>query len=83
MSEDKKKTMKLEIMPGAFDHFEGTQEELNELMAQLNQMVSDGSIFENSEPINMEDFELEDPEMFEILSNRLKDFDSKDPKKLN
>lgn len=62
MTEDSKK-FKVIIAPGAFDQFEGSQEELNELMAQINQMVEDGTIFENSRPIDPDD-----PENFEILS---------------
>ena len=33
------KKLKLEIAPGAFDNFEGTQEELDEMMAAIKQMM--------------------------------------------
>jgi hypothetical protein len=42
---------KLVIAPGAFDNFDGTQEELQEFIAMLRTMVEDGSIFEQSEPV--------------------------------
>ena len=35
---------KIEFAPGCFDDFEGTQEELDDLMADIVRMVEDGSI---------------------------------------
>jgi hypothetical protein len=35
------KKLKLEIAPGAFDNFEGTQEELDEMLAMLKKMLED------------------------------------------
>ena len=52
------KKLKVEIAPGAFDNFEGTQEELQELLAQIHQMVEDGTIFENSTPVSDKDAEI-------------------------
>ena len=51
---------KLEIVfaPGAFDNFEGTQEELDELVAGLKQMMEDGTLFENSTEVPPEEAEL-------------------------
>lgn len=40
--------IKLEFAPGCFDDFDGTQEELQELIAHLQKMADDGSIFEQS-----------------------------------
>ena len=37
--------------PGCFDKFEGTQEELNELIAQIKNMFETGEIFEKMEPV--------------------------------
>jgi hypothetical protein len=39
MTEEKK--MKIEFAPGAFDHFEGTQEELDEMMAEITTMFTE------------------------------------------
>jgi HPt (histidine-containing phosphotransfer) domain-containing protein len=36
MSKDKE--IKVEFAPGAFDHFDGTQEELDELLAEIQNM---------------------------------------------
>ena len=51
------KKLKVEIAPGAFDNFEGTQEELQELLAQIHQMAENGTLFENSRPVSDEEAE--------------------------
>ena len=52
------KPTKLEIAPGAFDNFDGTQEELDEMMAAIKQMMEDGTLFENSTEVPPEEAEL-------------------------
>lgn len=47
--------MKIVFMEGCFDDFEGTQEELNELIADLNKQLQDGSLLLNAEPLTEED----------------------------
>jgi hypothetical protein len=47
--------MKIVFMEGCFDDFEGTQEELNELIAELNKQLQDGTLLLNSEPISEEE----------------------------
>jgi hypothetical protein len=58
---------KLEIVfaPGAFDNFEGTQEELDELVAGLKQMMEDGTLFENSKEVSLEEAKM----VWQRLSN--------------
>ena len=58
---------KLEIVfaPGAFDNFEGTQEELDELVAGIKQMMEDGTLFENSTEVSPEEAEM----VWQRLSN--------------
>lgn len=51
---DKNEKMKVVFAPGCFDGFEGTQEELNELIAQIEKAVESGEIFEMSEPLSEE-----------------------------
>lgn len=51
------KKLKVEIAPGAFDNFEGTQEELQEFLALIHQMAEDGTLFENSTPVSDEEAE--------------------------
>jgi hypothetical protein len=59
------KKLKLEIAPGAFDNFEGTQEELDEMMAAIKQMMEDGTLFENSREVPDEEAEA----IWQRLSN--------------
>ena len=66
MTQDKKPEIK--FAPGCFDNFEGTQEELQELIAHIHQMVEDGSIFENAVPIDPE----EEAELYEMLKKQEK-----------
>jgi Ser-tRNA(Ala) deacylase AlaX len=54
MSENK---VKIEFAPGCFDDFDGSPEELAEMIAQLNQMVEDGTLFELAEPVSEEEAE--------------------------
>lgn len=56
--------MKIEFAPGCFDNFDGTQEELEEFIKELEKMVEDGSLIEDSEPLDLEALADEDPAMF-------------------
>ena len=49
--------MKLKFAPGCFDNFDGTQEELDALIAELQKMTEDGTIFDNAKPISEEEIE--------------------------
>ena len=52
-----KKPPEIVFAPGCFDNFEGTQEELQELIAHLHQMANDGTMFEDSVPLTDEEEE--------------------------
>lgn len=56
-SEPQSDELKVIFAPGCFDNFEGTQEELQELMAEIHRLVATGEIFEQSEPISDEEVE--------------------------
>lgn len=58
-----KKTPKVEFAPGCFDNFEGTQEELQDLIAEIHRQVESGEFLENAEPATEEEIE-------EILGRR-------------
>lgn len=45
------KPFKVMFAPEFFETWEGTDEELQEIMEKIQQMVDDGSLFENSTPI--------------------------------
>jgi hypothetical protein len=46
---------KIVFHPGCFDNFEGTQEELQELIAEIHRLFASGEIFANAVPISDED----------------------------
>lgn len=56
---DKKKPEVI-FAPGCFDSFEGTQEELDKLMADIMQMFETGEAPESVEFIDLTDVDLED-----------------------
>ncbi len=64
------KKLKIEFAPGCFDHFEGTQEELDQLIAEITKQFESGEFMENSKPIDIDSLMEEDPEMAEILLNQ-------------
>jgi len=57
---------RVEFAPGCFDDFDGTEEELQSMIALIHQMAADGTIFDNSEPISEE----EEQEILEELQKR-------------
>ena len=69
------KKPEIKFAPGAFDHFDGTQDELNSLMAEIKNMVESGKIFEESKPVNMDELQEEDPELYEVLMKQIDNLD--------
>ena len=49
--DDQDAKMKLTFAPGCFDGFEGSQEELDELVAIIKSKFEDGSLFTDSVPV--------------------------------
>jgi sugar/nucleoside kinase (ribokinase family) len=75
----KEKPIKIEFAPGAFDNFEGTQEELDELLAEIEYMFvnkSRAEIEAMSRPLTEEDLE-ELPD--EIKEQMIRGFDDELP----
>ena len=52
--------VKVTFADGCFDGFDGTQEELQDLIAQIHQAVQDGSLLRDSEPIDLTEDELDE-----------------------
>ena len=70
MLDDTEKKIKVEFMPGCFDGFEGTQEELDEMIAEINELVASGKIFENSIEITDENIDLVPDEIRDMLNEQ-------------
>lgn len=56
--------LKVVFAPGCFDHFDGTQEELDSLLAEINRLVESGEILEKSTPVDLDS--MSDDEMSAI-----------------
>ena len=67
---EEKKPLKLEFAPGCFDSFEGTQEELDELMVEIQRMFDNGEFEEHSRVLTEDDYD----ELPEEVKDRLEDF---------
>ena len=63
------KPWKIVVADGAFDGL--SQEEIDELMADMEQMIESGELFENSEEVDMEQLAIDDPELYKKLSETL------------
>lgn len=57
---DNLEDIKIEFMPGCFDSFDSTQEELDELVAEITRMIKSGEFIENSHEITIDDFDSSD-----------------------
>lgn len=57
--------------PGCFDNFEGTQEELDEMIAEIQRMAESGELFENSQPLDLDELSEEDPKFAQKLVDSL------------
>lgn len=69
---EEKKPVEVIFAPGCFDNFEGTQEELDELIAQIHKMVETGELMENSTPVDLDSMiENLSDEDAEALMNQL------------
>ena len=55
--------------PGSFDNFEGTQEELDEMIAEITRMAQSGELFEKSQPLDFDELMELDPEYAEKIIN--------------
>lgn len=82
MSNEPKK-LKIHFAPGCFDDFDGTQEELDALIAQLTEMFESGEAEAQARLVSvddlMEDEDLTDDQLEQILGvlTRLDDTDDR------
>jgi hypothetical protein len=59
---DKIEKPKVVFAPGCFDSFEGTQEELDELLAEIHRLVDTGELFEKSIALPVDELSDEEQE---------------------
>ena len=64
------KDLKIEFAPGCFDNFEGTQEELDELVNEIRRLIDTGELFEKAVPFDMDDLDIEDIELIEPIGKK-------------
>jgi hypothetical protein len=69
MTEQKK--FKVEFAPGCFDHWDGTQEELDEFVAEITRMAESGELLEQGEPLSEQQWDMLDPEEQQRLADAL------------
>jgi hypothetical protein len=65
--------MQLEFAPGCFDDFEGTQEELDQLVAEIQRIFASGEFAERTQPVTEDNFEELSPQMQKRLLDFLDD----------
>lgn len=73
LTPDDCKDLKIQFAPGCFDDFDGTQEELNEFIAEITNMIRSGEVLEKSNAVNIDDLIDEDPELAEKLLRSFSD----------
>jgi hypothetical protein len=74
---EEKKALTLEFAPGCFDGFEGTQEELDDLIAEIQRMFDSGEMEANSTPVDIDELIEEEPEYALKLMQSLNDEEPK------
>lgn len=80
-SEDFSK-IKIEFAPGAFDEFDGTQEELDSLMAEITRMIQSGDLLEKSKPLDIDELiESDNPADHRLAEKLIQSFDNTEPKR--
>lgn len=65
------KDIKLVFAPGCFDNFEGTQEELDEMIQHIKAAFESGELLENAEEVDMIELAEEDPDLFDHISEAI------------
>lgn len=61
------KKLTLKFAPGAFDDFDGTQEELDQLVKTIQEAVDSGEILRMSQEVDLDELATEDLELAETL----------------
>lgn len=57
------KKLKITFAPGAFDSFEGTQEELDAFIKEIEDSFHSGEFLSQSQEVDLDELEKSDPEL--------------------
>lgn len=73
MNDSEEDKIKIVFAPGCFDEFEGTQEELDDLILEINRMVETGELFEGAEHLSLDELEelAEEDEIYQVVIDKL------------
>ena len=71
MTQDKK--IKVEFAPGCFDSFDGTQQELDNIVAHIREMAESGQLEELSQPLTDDVLDELSEEEQQFLLEQLED----------
>ena len=83
LTAEERANLKIEFAPGCFDDFQGSQEELDDLIKTIQEMVTSGSIFDEAKALDMDELIEEDPEFAQFLMERLAGHDIAKDRKRN
>ncbi len=72
LTADEFKELKIQFAPGCFDNFDGTQEEVDELVTHIKEMFQNGEFQKNARPLDLDDLDEEDLELLERLDQQEK-----------
>lgn len=61
--------MKIVFAPGSFEDFDGTQEELDQLIKSIEEMAVNGTLVEESQPVDLDMLEIDNPDLYEKIMN--------------
>ena len=65
--------VKVVFVPGCFDEFDGTQEELDELVIEIQRMFESGELEANSREVDIDGIIEEEPEVAEKIFQALQE----------
>lgn len=71
LTPEEMKNLKIEFAPGCFDNFEGSQEELDQMVAEIQRMFASGEAIKNARPIDFDNPDEEDIEVIDHLMSAL------------
>ena len=75
MNEDKK-PLEVVFAPGCFDTFEGSQEELDEIMAEILRMAESGELTQRSTSVDLDELYDLEPERAQQIIQALDNIDA-------